>query len=802
MAVSKTKSTIQPDAQQQQAIEHVAGPMLVVAGAGTGKTTVLIRRIAHLVREGHARPDEILALTYTDNAAREMLQRAQNELRGDKTEGLQVRTFHAYCNELLQRKGRDFGVLVDEDLWVFLRRNIRELKLNHFVRAANVSKFLKDLTEFMRRCHDELVGPGQYAEYVRLVERGELPLPRVSKSKHADELSDEEALGRCRELAFVFETVEHMLRERNLGTFGHMILRANELLAEDVALLGEERARARFILVDEFQDANFAQIKVLEKLAGPISPLVGQECPAHTDLATRNVFAVGDPDQGIYQFRGASSEAFELFQKHFPESKLVVLTKNRRSTTPVLKCAHAVIAGNPDFALRAGMNQYRRSPLISARDEGLALTAAPRSPVEVVCVNSSFMEAHDLGAALQERKKRSRCDWKDIGILYRSHVHRGQVAAELARHGIPFSIERLDVIDTPEVRDLLACAGAVVSSGDSAALFRVAALRQFAVNVEELRSAMKGLPRDGGGSMASVLPQVKGGTDVLRTVAQARQEVADKKAYASLLALERVFELPRSAATGALLQFATKWEKLPITENGSPAEFLGYLDDFREAGGAIALASSDEEDSVKLMTAHSAKGLEFDHVFILKVISPSFPAPYHEPLIELPKELRNSGASGNWDEKEAHKQEERRLFYVAMTRARDTLRPLRSFRAWEERQDSPGILARASGCSRAEDLAETARLPAISRPTSSDRRKCRRGWRNGLRCRLPRIWRRRSAPAPFSDTRYARCSSSWSASGGSRRRSRRRCSMGRPCIACCSRITSRCRRAGRNPRPN
>jgi len=270
MAVSKSKSKLplQPDPQQQEAIEHVSGPMLVVAGAGTGKTTVLIRRIAHLIGEGHARPDEILALTYTENAAKQMLERAQHELRDSNAAGLQVCTFHGYCNELLKRSGRSFGVLVDEDLWIFLRRNIRELKLNYFVRAANVAKFLNDLIEFMRRCKDELVGPERYAEYVRRIENGELPIPRVSKSKDADDVSDEEALGRCREIAFVFKTVERMLRERNFGTFGHMILRANDLLAEDAALLERERSRARFILVDEFQDANFAQIKVLEKLAG------------------------------------------------------------------------------------------------------------------------------------------------------------------------------------------------------------------------------------------------------------------------------------------------------------------------------------------------------------------------------------------------------------------------------------------------------------------------------------------------------------------------------------------------------
>ena len=670
--------------------------MLVVAGAGTGKTTVLIRRIAHLVREGHARPNEILALTYTDNAAKEMLERARHELRGSDAKGFQVSTFHAYCNELLQRSNRDFRVLDDKQLWVFLRRNLRELNLNHFVHAANTAKFLDDLLEFMRRCQDELVGPQQYAEYVRRIERGELPAPRVTKSKDADELSDDEALDRCREIASVFETVESMLRERNLGTFGHMILQANQLLGEDPAVLERERSRARFIMVDEFQDANFAQIKVLEKLALPV--WVGHSCPTkpgHEDKASanpRNVFAVGDPDQGIYRFRGASSGAFELFQKHFPESKLVVLAKNRRSTTPVLRCAYAVIAENPEFALNAEGTQYRRSPLISARDEEQPPTAAPRAQVEAICVTGNFMEATDLAAVLQQRKKRSRCDWKDIAILYRSHFHRDEVAAELARNEIPFSIEGLDVMDAPEVRDLLACAGAVVSSGDSASLFRVAALRQFPVEPNELSSSLKSLPRESAATMASVLPSVKGGADVLRVIEQARAEVSGKKAYAALLTLARNFRIPRNSAIDAVLQFASKWAQSPVTETGSPAEFLEYLTYFREARGTVPLACSDEDNSIKLMTAHSAKGLEFDHVFILRAVSQSFPSNYREPLIELPAELRNSGLVADHDEREVHKQEERRLFYVAMTRARDTLAIYGPFGKGKADKTPPGFL--------------------------------------------------------------------------------------------------------------
>jgi DNA helicase-2/ATP-dependent DNA helicase PcrA len=296
MAVIRKASSILPDPQQRQAIEHVHGPMLVVAGAGTGKTTVLIQRIARLIREGNAHPNEIVALTYTDNAAAQMRSRLAAELGRREIQGLQVCTFHAYCNDLLIAADRRFGVLDDKQLWIFLRRNLRELKLNYFVRAANVSKFLDDLLDFIRRCHDELVTPEDYRNYLRRIEEGELPLPRVTKSKDADEISEEEILGRCREIAFVFETVERTLKERNLGTFNHMIVRANELLAGNPDVLVQARRRAKFILVDEFQDANYAQIEVLSKVAGrEASDMGAGERPPRP-----NLFAVGDPDQGIY----------------------------------------------------------------------------------------------------------------------------------------------------------------------------------------------------------------------------------------------------------------------------------------------------------------------------------------------------------------------------------------------------------------------------------------------------------------------------------------------------------------------
>jgi DNA helicase II / ATP-dependent DNA helicase PcrA len=663
VAVAKPISrprAFEPDERQREAIEHVHGPVLVIAGAGTGKTTVLTKRIANLVRAGHARPDEILAVTYTKNAAQEMRQRVRDELAGTDLSGLRIATFHEYCNDFLRENGRKFEVVDDQDLWIYLRRRLRELNLKYFVRAASVSKFLEDLLKFMRHCHDELVSPEKYQEYVQRLERGELPIPRVTKSKQAEEVSDQEVLDRCREISSVFTTAERMLREDNLGTFGHMITHAYQLLKQG----GEPvRARSRFILVDEFQDVNFAQVKVLERLAGE----------------ERNVFAVGDPDQAIYRFRGASSAAFVLFQRHFPGLKLVKLDKNRRSFSPILNSAFALISRNPGvFDSLQGSSVYQRSALISAREEEAARAGIqlPLVPVEAVVLSAKDFECTELVGALRAWQRKTRRQWKDCAVLYRTHSHRDQLAAELASQGIPFSIENMDVMDMPEARDLFACLGAVISDADGASLFRVAALPQFAIDPEKLRTGIKAMPRDAGtAAIVIVLSQLEGGPAVLERLRQTREEIAAANAKGRLAVdmVVRNFSLdPKSRPLSAVLDFVEVWETKPITKTKEISEFLDYLEYFREAGGGIPLASKNE-NAVRLMTVHAAKGLEFAHVFILRASSPSFPSPFKETLIEFPRELHDPGSIAQDDDKELCRQEERRLFYVAMTRARDSL---------------------------------------------------------------------------------------------------------------------------------
>lgn len=652
-----------PDDRQREAIEHVHGPMLVVAGAGTGKTSVLTNRIARLVREGHAQPSQILALTYTRNAAEEMRDRVRRLLHG---EAVHTATFHDYCLDLLKRAGKDFGILDECDLWIYLRRRIRELHLEHYVRAANVGQFLGDLLGFLSRCHDELVTPEKYAQYVRRLERGELSIPRVTKSKV--QLEDAEVMGRCREIARVFAILERWLVEDNLGTFSHMITRAHELLGCDSQLLTHERARARFILVDEFQDANFAQIKILAALAGPGG----------------NLFAVGDPDQAIFRFRGASSAAFELFHRHFNNARLVTLEKNRRSTSPILRCAFALIDKNPQvFAhSRDGALRHRRTPLSSARDEEAENEGKPlpRVPVAAVSFERKEAEAPDVVSTIRELQRKSRCRWSDFGILYRLHSHRDEVVSELAEATIPFAIESMDVSDTPQVRDLFACLNAVVTPGDDISLFRVAALPQFNVDPEHLRVRMRAIAKDARDGpvvpLASAIDGIKGGPAVLEVVREAQEEIRRREAtgHAAVEIIARRFQLDTaSPILRAALKFVEMWEKKAINKSTRLGELIDYLRHFREAGGVIPLESNETANAVRLMTAHLAKGLEFSHVFILRANSNSFPNSYRETLVEFPNDLRDPDSAAEGDDRTLHAEEERRLFYVAMTRARDSL---------------------------------------------------------------------------------------------------------------------------------
>ena len=639
--------TLVLDHAQRDAIDHQHGPMLVLAGAGTGKTLVLVERMARLIHSGAAQPNEVLALTYTDNAAAEMRHRVAQRLKGILAGELQTATFHAYCFDLLKRAGRSFHPLATEDLWIYLRRRIAELPLRNFIKAANLSEFLHDLLRFFDRCHDELTSPDDYDHYLDQVCRGALPAPRVTKSS-APPLADEEVLERCREIAQTFRKVEEMLEADGLGTFGHMIVRAVQLLRSDAVLLARERRSAQYILLDEFQDANSAQITLAQLLAGD----------------TANIFAVGDPDQAIYHFRGASSAAFDEFLRIFPNARRVNLDRNHRSTPGILAAAHALIERN---------SSEHRQPLVSAR-AGKALAEGREfrfQPVEAVLWTAREAEAADVAESIHKLSRSSRFRYSDCAVLYRQHTHRTELVRELAERGIPFAVVGLDALTAPEVRDLLACLRLVISPHDSTSLFRLVARPEFALDPARLHEELRGRRL---GSLHDVAQRFDGGRALLQKLQEmlVLAQASEMNMLAAVDLAAKLFAIPVSAPTRALRDFVVQWEKKPLTKSPEVASFLDYLALFRESGGAVTVPVDEQDDAVQLMTAHSAKGLEFRHVFILRANTGSFPNSYHEALFEFPAHLRSSACS-DLDSKAQHQQEERRLFYVAMTRARDTL---------------------------------------------------------------------------------------------------------------------------------
>src|SRR2546429_5804502 len=321
---------------QRRAVRHGEGPLLVIAGAGTGKTRVITERIRHLL---HSNPElsgeNILGLTFTKKAAGEMKGRVV-KTSGERGKAVTLATFHSFCETLLKDTDPQRVLLGKEDHWILLRRNLGRMKLDKYRQLAEPGEFLNDFVEFFSRCQDELVSAEDYQQYANLLER-ELESERAVLD--ADTLAErEETVARQQEIARAYRSSEELLREKKRVSLGSLITGAVAVLETDAALCESLRQRYRYILVDEFQDTNIAQLRLLELLTGE----------------SRDIFAVGDNDQAIYRFRGASFASFQLFLQKFAGWKpgsdsgefRVSLTENYRSTPNILRVATQVIGQN------------------------------------------------------------------------------------------------------------------------------------------------------------------------------------------------------------------------------------------------------------------------------------------------------------------------------------------------------------------------------------------------------------------------------------------------------------------------
>src|SRR2546421_817042 len=642
---------------QERAVTHGQGPLLVIAGAGTGKTRVITERIRHLLQSDDTLSGEnILGLTFTKKAAGEMKGRVV-KATGERGKAVKLATFHSFCETLLAEADPQRVMLDQFDHWILLRRSLRRLRLDKYRRLADPGQFLNDFVEFFSRCQDELVSGEDYQHYAAgLAAHLEAERGTLDEDTLAERL---ETVALQQELARAYRASEELLREKNRVSFGSLITGAVALLERDAPLREAQQNKYRYILVDEFQDTNIAQLRLLEMLAGP----------------TKSVVAVGDNDQAIYRFRGASFGSFKLFLERFAgwregqdSTKFrVSLTENYRSTPNILRVATQVIGQNTVSA------DFPKKILTANKPEG--------EKIRIVELESPEDEARWVASELERIHKAGR-RWRDFAVLYRAHGHRDELVRELSRRKIPFVISRLSILEHPLVKDVLAYLRLIATPYDDIATARVLAAPAWHLAPSDLVRFAEGARKErtkiydvlqGQPPTLPFEPTPDALGELLGFVSAQRKTMKRRDARHILGDLLEWLEIYQRAPqqqreyVKRLAEFVKEWEGKSDTRK--LPEFVEYLDYFEQAGGAVCLEDDAPGDAVRLMTVHGAKGLEFPQVFVLRVNKGKFPQPERTRVFEFPITLMKEGAP----EEQFHNQEERRLFYVALTRAEERL---------------------------------------------------------------------------------------------------------------------------------
>ena len=647
-----------PNPAQRRAITHAHGPLLVIAGAGTGKTRVITERIRHLLLcDPGLSGESILALTFTRKAAGEMKSRVVQAV-GERGKDVTLATFHSFCEALLKEVDPKRIALEQVDHWILLRRNLARLHLDKYRRLAEPGQFLSDFVAFFSRCQDELVSSEDYQGYA-----DELAAQLHAQRHELDEDGYQERaelVARELEIARAYRASEELLREKNAVALNGLIAEAVALVRENHSLRAALQQRYKHILVDEFQDTNIAQLELLHLLSAE----------------PRNIVVVGDNDQAIYRFRGASFGSFKLFLERFgawktgqDSSKLrIELTENYRSTPNILRVATQVIAQNEVSS------DFPKKVLVATRPEG--------ERIRIVELAAPEEEARWIATELQRLHGAGR-PWRDFAMLYRQHAHRDELVEELVSRKIPFVIAKLSILEHPLVRDVLAYVQLIARPYDDIACARVMAAPAWGLEPRGLVRLAERTKKQRGHALYDTLespqshlpftPPPRALSELLEFVAAQKKSLRYRSAREILSELIEWLEIPHLASRRdrkyvmQLEQFVKDWE--PKSETRALPEFLEYLDYFQQAGGTVSLEDEAPGDAVQLMTVHAAKGLEFPQVFIMRVNHGAFPARERLPLFEFPvKLMKEELPAGHF-----HIQEERRLFYVALTRARQKL---------------------------------------------------------------------------------------------------------------------------------
>jgi DNA helicase-2/ATP-dependent DNA helicase PcrA len=688
---------------QKQAVTHESGPLLIVAGAGTGKTTVLTKRYLWLMNEKKLTADEIVALTFTEKAAQEMEDRILQQLPNGAYE-FWIHTFHGFCQRILERHGLEVGipntfrVLTETDAWILLKRRIDELPLDHYRPLGNPVKFLHALIRHISRAKDEGVTPDRYVEFAENV---------VLDADTVDVLGGERK--RLKELADVYAAYQMILRDEGALDFGDIIMETLRLFRERPAVLNQYREQFKHLLIDEFQDTNWAQYELIK--------LLGE--------SRRNVTVVGDDDQAIYKFRGASLANILQFKDDYPEAATVALTDNYRSHQTVLDTAYKVISNN---------NPHRLE--ITLADQGLSKQLKAHadydSDVRIEWFSSLLQEAQWVADDIARRHGGEVKDqgWSRFAILVRSNDEALTFVDALAARNIPFRFFALrGLYAKPVIVDVMALFKLAVNPHDSGAAWRVLSLACLKIPLTVVHDAVgyagrKGLPLWEALRQAPIFVKdnpegLKAVQNVLAIISKlgesARREpplAVLHKALNETGYLNQIMSLPereRVEAIGLLNEFVNRIRRFEANTHAPHLnEFTAELDMEIQSGEEGALKSDAETgpDVVRVMTIHASKGLEFETVYLVCMVDQRFPTRARQDAIPLPDGL----VKERLQEGDVHIQEERRLCYVAMTRAKKHLILTGAEDYGGARKKKPSIFLAESGLL----------MPAVSNADATD----------------------------------------------------------------------------------
>jgi DNA helicase-2/ATP-dependent DNA helicase PcrA len=638
---------------QLEAVTHPGGPLLVIGGAGTGKTRVLVERFEWLTHHGTP-PEAVLTLTFSTAAADDLRRRIEACV-APPYEELSITTFHGFCARLLREEAIEAGVdpfvapLSPADRLAMLQERIDELPLASHDLRGNPSALLGSIVQRIDRLKDELVTAGDYAAWAATQ-----PTATEPERSHAD---------REREFARIYAAHDRMLAEAGALDFGDLVLHAFRLLREKPHVRARECGRYAHVLVDELQDASFAHMLLLRLLAGERA----------------NVAAAGDDDQAVARFRGAATKNLADFKADWPRVKVTKLEESHRCPERVLAAARAVVAPIED----------RIEKPLRARGD------APAGDVAFWQCANERAQAQAVAADVERLIAREEVAPDDVCVLVRSVKGEGQaVAAALEERAVPYRLAGAAAFfQRAEVRDLLAWLRLLADPGDAGAVVRALArppVELRAVDIARCTQICRRRKLDMVAALHAALesPQIPPeARDRIRTFLRLYRATAE--ALDSTRPDLYVHRLIERLGLRRQLLFAASTEAVERLVNLAKFGELaaGYARrspqatarEFARSIAAVADAGLREEEAVaaerpravQVMSMEAAKGHEFDHVYVLGLMSARMPGPRRRPLEPIPSALLREALPP--DSKATHVAQMRRLLHVAMTRARRRL---------------------------------------------------------------------------------------------------------------------------------